>query len=392
MQTKEHHFIVEEATKYGVEKAILLYNIRFWLDKNKANEKNIYQHSDGKYYYFTYNSGKAFEKLFPYMKSRSINQRLTELEKDGVLISGNFNKTPYDRTKWYSIIQEFETKNENSTSKNGEWNGNTCESNSKVCSPIPYNNTDNNTYRCAADAAPHTPEEPDSTNLFSDTPDSIPEPTDLSTNKDKQMTVKEVGNPLVTPPTCENPPLLKEEEEVFDFQSKVNLMLKNGKDVRMPIIATYWKIKGLSFDNKKQYKAGLKRDLRSAGNLSGYSLERIQEVMVWLNGTQIDWKLETVHKYIDKDLSTLNGKLYKRDKTLDYGGPYFNLSERNKALDRADEDYKLGKMNKEELAKIYVAIFGDTLENEHNGSSFAFNDRQCDDQEILKFKHLFPNF
>jgi len=103
---QDHHFNVGEAIQYGVNKAILLHNIRFWLIRNMAN--NTHKHKiDGKIYYWTYNSSTAFRKLFPYFKDRSIRQWLLELEKDGILLSGNFNKFGYDKTKWYTIKDEF---------------------------------------------------------------------------------------------------------------------------------------------------------------------------------------------------------------------------------------------------------------------------------------------
>lgn len=99
---KPHSFFPSEAEKYGVNKAVLLYNIRFWLDKNKANERNIHNG-----YVWTYNSATSFSKLFPYMKSGSIKNWLKELEDDGILMSGNYNKSNYDRTKWYTIPSEY---------------------------------------------------------------------------------------------------------------------------------------------------------------------------------------------------------------------------------------------------------------------------------------------
>ena len=36
-----------------------------------------------------------------------MNQKLQELETDGILISGNFNKNKFDRTKWYSFRDEY---------------------------------------------------------------------------------------------------------------------------------------------------------------------------------------------------------------------------------------------------------------------------------------------
>lgn len=112
----EHHFNIDEAVKYGVEKAVLLYNIRFWLEKNKANQTNI-KEKDGVSYYWTFNSASAFADLFPYMAVSSIQRWLTELERAGILIVGSFNKRRADRTKWYTM-PEYATQNEKSIAQN----------------------------------------------------------------------------------------------------------------------------------------------------------------------------------------------------------------------------------------------------------------------------------
>ncbi|MEY8241734.1 MAG: hypothetical protein RPT25_15420 [Cycloclasticus sp.] len=102
MDSKSHAFQVDFAVKYGVPKAILIANLRFWLAINKAHERNIH---DG--YCWTYNSASEFGELFPYFKPNSIGKWLRELEEDGVLLSGNYNKSAYDHTKWYTIPDEF---------------------------------------------------------------------------------------------------------------------------------------------------------------------------------------------------------------------------------------------------------------------------------------------
>ncbi len=107
----EHHFKVEEAIKWGVEKAIILNNLRFWLEKNRANRTNVHEYV-GKNHYWTYNSGAAFSRLFPYMKERTIRAYLKELEEESVIISGEFNKNKYDRTKWYSMPEYAVKRNE----------------------------------------------------------------------------------------------------------------------------------------------------------------------------------------------------------------------------------------------------------------------------------------
>ena len=90
-------FNVQDAIDYGVEKAVILYHIRFWLEHNRANNTNFH---DGNWW--TYNSAEAFATLLPYLKSSKIARLLRELEKDGIILVGNYNKKGYDRTKWYS--------------------------------------------------------------------------------------------------------------------------------------------------------------------------------------------------------------------------------------------------------------------------------------------------
>lgn len=99
-----HSFDVQTATKIGVHKAVILQNIQWWLAKNKANNINIKVHDDVEYYW-TYNSGKAFNQLFPYISGQMIRRYLTQLEEDGFIISNAFNSDPRDRTKWYSMSE-----------------------------------------------------------------------------------------------------------------------------------------------------------------------------------------------------------------------------------------------------------------------------------------------
>lgn len=99
-----HSFDIDLATKYGVNCAILFENIAHWIAKNRANEKHFY---DGRYW--TYNSVKAFSELFPYMSEKQIRYALDKLEKVGLIMTGNYNETTYDRTKWYALTDMGES-------------------------------------------------------------------------------------------------------------------------------------------------------------------------------------------------------------------------------------------------------------------------------------------
>ncbi len=95
-----HTFDSQIAVEYGVNAAILLQNLHYWIEKNRANEVNFF---DGKYW--TYNSVKAFRELFPYMSTKAINTALAKLLEAGILVTGNYNQSAYDRTLWYAITE-----------------------------------------------------------------------------------------------------------------------------------------------------------------------------------------------------------------------------------------------------------------------------------------------
>jgi DNA-binding PadR family transcriptional regulator len=96
-----HSFDIDIATEYGVNEAILLNYLYFWISKNKANEDNCY---DGKYW--TYNSITALCELFPYMSRKKIRGALDRLEEKGIIEKGNYNKVTYDRTIWYALTEK----------------------------------------------------------------------------------------------------------------------------------------------------------------------------------------------------------------------------------------------------------------------------------------------
>lgn len=96
-----YQFDIEDATKYGVDESIMLQNIKFWVRTNKANGTNQFDGST-----WTYNSAKAFTKLFPFWTEKQIRRVLKSLTDQGVIKSGNYNKSKYNHTTWYALIDE----------------------------------------------------------------------------------------------------------------------------------------------------------------------------------------------------------------------------------------------------------------------------------------------
>lgn len=93
-----HSFDPAIAQRVGCAAATIYQNIFYWNEKNAANGEHFH---DGRFW--TYNSIHAFTVLFPYLTAKQIRTCLDKLESEGLIVCGNFNKSQYDRTKWFSV-------------------------------------------------------------------------------------------------------------------------------------------------------------------------------------------------------------------------------------------------------------------------------------------------
>lgn len=133
----DHSFNIEIAKDVGINSAVLLNQIYWWVKKNEVDERNFY---DGKYW--TYNSKKGFCKYFPYFSERQIEYALKKLIDEGYVITGNYNTSPYDRKLWYSITEKSYRILENPIQQNcGIEKQKTWNQNTNFCEPIAVNKT-----------------------------------------------------------------------------------------------------------------------------------------------------------------------------------------------------------------------------------------------------------
>lgn len=86
------------ATKIGLNEAIVLQQVHYWIEINRKKQVNLF---DG--FYWTYNSMKEWNKCFPFFGEKTLKRIFNNLEKLGILKTGNYNKLKMDRTKWYTI-------------------------------------------------------------------------------------------------------------------------------------------------------------------------------------------------------------------------------------------------------------------------------------------------
>lgn len=93
-----HQFNSRLASMYGIEEAILIHNFYYWIKKNAANEQNF---RDGRYW--TYNTTKAFQELFPYINETKIHRVIKHLVEEDIILKEKYNSGKFDRTCWYSF-------------------------------------------------------------------------------------------------------------------------------------------------------------------------------------------------------------------------------------------------------------------------------------------------
>ncbi|WP_288500898.1 helix-turn-helix domain-containing protein [uncultured Erwinia sp.] len=93
------------ACAIGLNEAVVLQQIHYWM----ASSQHVH---DGRRW--VYNSVPSWQKQFPFWSESTVKRALLSLEKQGMVISGNYNRDPRDHSKWYSINYEALAALENS--------------------------------------------------------------------------------------------------------------------------------------------------------------------------------------------------------------------------------------------------------------------------------------
>jgi hypothetical protein len=133
--SQHHSFDIALASKYGEEEAILIHHFKHWIRLNRFKKKNI---RDGKCW--TYQSRKDIAAYLPYWSVDEVRRLTEKLERQGVLISANFNKSPIDKTLWYAFVDEL-AFGVDEESSNNFYERQKCQSSGKSAKPIPDTKT-----------------------------------------------------------------------------------------------------------------------------------------------------------------------------------------------------------------------------------------------------------
>jgi uncharacterized phage protein (TIGR02220 family) len=126
----------EMAVKIGLNESMILQQLNYWLVKSQ------HVHEGHKWIYNTY---AKWVEQFPFWSKNTIIRAIANLEKQGLVVSGNFNQHKFDKTKWYRIdYQKFDELMGKSSTQNEltEQPNLVCSEQPNLGTPIPETTTE----------------------------------------------------------------------------------------------------------------------------------------------------------------------------------------------------------------------------------------------------------
>ena len=91
----------ELATIIGLNEALILQQVHYWLKVNEKNKRNCY---GGRYW--TYNTINEWQEKLPFWSTSTVKRIFKKLRDMNLIIVDNFNLYQMDRTLWYTINYE----------------------------------------------------------------------------------------------------------------------------------------------------------------------------------------------------------------------------------------------------------------------------------------------
>lgn len=95
---KSRGFDVELAVKFGLNNAIFLQDLAFWIEFNR-NRQQAYR--DGRYW--TYSTLEELVQRHPYWTKNQIRHIIDVCKKNGWITIEHYDKVSYNQRNWYSI-------------------------------------------------------------------------------------------------------------------------------------------------------------------------------------------------------------------------------------------------------------------------------------------------
>jgi hypothetical protein len=93
-----YQFDPVHAENYGVDEAIMLHHLIFWIKRNHAEKRNLFEGKAWVYY-----SHKKLSEVFKFWSPKQVRRILKSLVAQGVVLESHHGEMKVDQTKWYSV-------------------------------------------------------------------------------------------------------------------------------------------------------------------------------------------------------------------------------------------------------------------------------------------------
>lgn len=93
-------YIVDDAIKYGILEAVILYWLKVCTKEADSEGDESFIH-DGRYFFRC--SIKELKDRFGEASESQIRHALKHLVEKRAIVEGNYNESKYDHTKWYAV-------------------------------------------------------------------------------------------------------------------------------------------------------------------------------------------------------------------------------------------------------------------------------------------------
>lgn len=98
-------FDSELARLYGVDEAIFIHNLYFWLRHNEATGTNIIEYN-GEKKVWSYHSKEAFCKVFPFWNRRQIERVIDSCRRKELILTAVISELKLGKTLCYTLTQK----------------------------------------------------------------------------------------------------------------------------------------------------------------------------------------------------------------------------------------------------------------------------------------------
>jgi len=102
-------FDAQVAKKYGVDEAIILQALIFWIRKNKAENRNMHPieiNGEKVERTWTFNTINTWASYFPFWTQWQVERIINSLKKQNVIVTGHFENDPWKRKLSYALVDE----------------------------------------------------------------------------------------------------------------------------------------------------------------------------------------------------------------------------------------------------------------------------------------------